>query len=401
MVHNQGSGQGVGKKKEGPLQPGEKWPVQVTFIPTDSGRRCVNFSVTASAGQLAQRESCVTVINPVPPTPAISVKLERRQNIVVGNPPVVLRGSVTNTGEVPLTDVRVTMTHDPQLQLLGATEQGLDQSRLGQYLIAWDIPTLAPDESRLLEAEMRPLSINPRSQVVMTARTKEGATSNDSYTVEIEQGRAPEVGPPPTTTPRTSPPSSSDRNPGGSGSSLPPVQPAPVIPAPIPNITDSAGGAGPSGAGPGRSTDRIPRTDTQPPRRDLPLPNAGTGTGLRTTLAALDNPGSVGRPIRYRLEVVNDSAVADSQVSLRFALPPGVSLKGVSQTTNPELSPPRNNGNIVELPDIRSMRPGERVYFEIELRSNQPQTFDLIVEAASQNSGGNIVRTQTRTTVLP
>ncbi len=407
MVHQGGNGSAVGKKKnDGPLQPGETWPVQVTFVPTDSGRQCVNFTAKSSAGQQAQRESCVTVINPVPPTPAVTVRLDRRQNVKIGPEPAVLRGRVENTGEVALTDLRVTMTHDPQLLLLGATEQDLDKSRLGQYLIAWNIPLLAPGESRLLEARVRGLQPNPRSQVIMTAKAAEGAGSTDSYTFEIEQGDAPVSGPPPGRQPSTSPgaspvappfspPSSSDnRTP-----ELPPTRPIPTIPpgaAPIPSPDNDAR---PLPTAPDRNlgggTPAIPGSP-----RATATPNPIRSNQLLLDLASQTNPVRVGDPIRYTLRVTNDRDVADSQVSMRFRLPPGTRLRRVTQTGRPEEGRWQVNQDVIELADIGSMNPGETIYYTLVMESNQPQTYNLLVEAASQQSN-RVISASTETTVVP
>ncbi|QDT11635.1 hypothetical protein [Planctomycetes bacterium K23_9] len=373
LVHEELGKAAVRKPKlDGPLQPGQTWPVAVVFVPTDSGRRCVNVIATGSGGQRAQSERCVTVINPVPATPALTAKLDRRPAIEVSETPTFIRGRVTNTGQVPLTNVRVTMTHDPQLQLLGATNEGLDRSRLGQYLVAWNLPRLEPGDSRLLEMKVRALDTNARSQVIMTTRTAEGAATEDSINFQIVPGLTPRFGP------------------GQGGTSgddlrapdLPPVTASPSIPdgpAPIPGPGTSGNlPAGPTG----------PSTNTQ------------RSNQLRLSLATRDNPVAVNQPIRYTLRVENDTDAIDSQVALRFELPPGVKMERVVQRRSPELGEYRNLAGIVELADIRTMRPGEIIDYELVLSSNQPQNFELVVEGASRLTR-NIARTSAQTTVVP
>ncbi|MGB7346104.1 MAG: hypothetical protein WBD20_17940 [Pirellulaceae bacterium] len=372
MVHEQMGKAAVTKPKtDGPLQPGDTWPVAVTFVPTDSGRRCINVTATASGGQHEQSEQCVTVINPVPPTPALTAKLERRNEIEVSDKPAMLRGRVTNTGEIPLTNVRVTMTHDPQLRLIRATNEGLDKSRLGQFLVAWNIPSLAPGESRLLEAEVQAVDTNQRSQVIMTARADEGALANDNMEFAIVPGLAPRFG-----------------NPDNSGRldapALPPATAAPSIPTGPPPIPDPSATGGNVPSGPATNLPTGPQRSNQ----------------LVLSLAARDNPALVNKPIRYTLRVTNDTDVTDSQVSLRFVLPPGVSLVRVVQRRSPELGEYRNNAGIIEMADIKSMRPGESIDYELELQSNQPQTFDLEIEGASRQTRG-IARASSQTTVIP
>ena len=222
MIHQETGNQSVKKPKDdGPLQPGEDWLVAVSFVPTESGRRCISVEATAEGGQRDQSQACVTVINPIPPTPAMTLSLSGPEQISVGETRL-FRSRVTNTGQIPLTNVRVTMSYDPQLVPVGATDEvPLDTSRTGQYLLAWNIASLEPGKAVLLEGTFEAKQTNPRSQIIMTARSDEGATANETFTFQI--------------VPDTRPPDS-----GGSvqpAVPLPPLLPTPSIPggpAPIP-----------------------------------------------------------------------------------------------------------------------------------------------------------------------
>ena len=393
MVHQVRGGQRVTKPKEdGPLQPGDTWKVAVVFIPTDAGLRCVEFSATASGGQQAQKRSCVTVINPVPPTPALTANLAGPTKLKVGDVQL-FRGRITNTGEVPLTDLRTTMSFDPQMELLRRTEKGIDSAQVDPFLIAWNHPTLAPGESQVLEAEFRALDSNPRSQIIMTTRSSQGAAGNDSFIFDIEPGIPPRTGPPGGANAGggIAPEPDNRVNPGGT------LQPTPTIPggiAPIPDPSrggNAAPGVNPNAVGPGAGG------VTPGPRP--PVPNTPTGR-LALSLAGQDNPVRVGEPIRYTLRVVNDSTVTNNETSLRFALPAGVDLERVSQRRSPELNEYNVNAGVVYLRDIRSMRPGESIDYELVLSSNQPQTFDLVVEGASQLTP-QVQSVTASTTVIP
>ncbi|GAF84591.1 unnamed protein product, partial [marine sediment metagenome] len=105
---------------------------------------------------------------------------------------------------------------------------------------------------------------------------------------------------------------------------------------------------------------------------------------LQARLLGRDNPARMNAPIRYSLQIVNDSRERDGQVSIQFQLPPGVSLDRVNPLTNPELSEYRVDAGVVSLAYIRSMDPGESVEYELVLISNQPQTFELTVRLRSQ-----------------
>ncbi len=349
-------------KTDGPLQPGDAWLVSAEFVPTESGRRCINVEATAEGGQRAAAQSCVTVINPIPPTPALTTTITGRQSVQVGDT-ILIRSRLLNTGQVTLTNIRATMSYDPQLSPRGATVEGLDDSRISQYLLVWTVPTLEPGKAVILEAQFQATEMNPRSQVIVTARSDEGATSDETFNFEIL---------PSAQTPGTEVPGDERVPP------LPPVQPAPSIPggpAPIP-APDEGLQPAPGPAQPLRSEQ------------------------LQVSLNIIDNPVRVNEPIRYTLVVVNDASVADGQVRIQFRLPDGVSINRVTQRRSPELREFRNLAGVIRLADIRTMRPGERIDYELVMISNQPQTFDLSVEVFSQRTPDGVVATS-QTIVLP
>jgi hypothetical protein len=240
---------------------------------------------------------------------------------------------------------------------------------------------LEPGDSREFEAEVRAVDSNPRSQVIMTARTAENAEANDSYTFEIARPLNSGFG--------QGANGSAGGNIGGSGlvpPSLPPETAPPTIPggaAPIPDPNAGAGGQVPVG----------------PPANGLPTTPRRTNQ-LQLSLVPRDNPVQINQPIRYTLRVQNDTDVVDGPVSLRFELPPGVKMERIVQRRSPELGQFQVNAGIVEMADIRTMRPGETIDYELVLSSNQPQTFTLMVEGATRQTR-NIARTTAETTVIP
>jgi hypothetical protein len=274
---------------------------------------------------------------------------------------LLIRARLVNTGQVTLTNTRVGMSYDPRLIPRGATAEGLDNSRISQYLLAWTIPMLEPGQTAVLEAQFQTTQANPQTQVIVTSRSNEGALSEESFNFEVLPGAQAPVEP--------------ERIP-----QLPPVQPPPMIPggpAPIP---------APS---PGAAVQPAPIAPVQP------LPSER----LQLSLAAQSNRVRVNDAIRFTLRVVNDSGSPDGQVSIRFRLPNGVSVSRINQRRSPELGEFRNLAGVIYLADIRTMRPGESVDYELVLISNQPQTFDLEVEAVSQRTPGG-VKTASQITVI-
>jgi len=349
-------------KADGPLQPGQTWETSVNYTPTRAGRRCVRFEALAEGGQRALTESCVTVINPVPPPPALTVRLDGKDRVQVGDR-VLLRAYVTNSGQVPLRNTEVMLTYDPQLQLLQATE-GAEPPRMGQLTVRWPIENLAVDETRTLEAQFEALATSTQSQARLSATSRDGTTAQTDLAFAIV------AGPPPVAPPSAPPPS------------LPPALPPPAIPG-----------------GPGLTP---PQNPNQPVAPALP-PSAGindsTSGQVKVEIFGRDNPVQVGEPIRYTLRVTNDSNQNDGEVSVKFNLPTGVRIESIAQRRSPVGGQYEIKAGEVYLADIRSMRPGETVEYDLVLVSNQPQQIDLMVESVSRVGRGGSDRVTTE--VIP
>ncbi len=353
MTHAQTGSRVVGvNKTDGPLQPGQTWTTAATFVPLESGRRCINVEATSDGGQRASGESCATVINKIVPTPAVTADITGPSLMETGDTRL-FKYRINNSGQVPLRSVRIVATFDSQLGLVRATE-GADNSRIGQYQIVWNVPEMppAPDAKStvLLEAEFEARQLNPRSKMVLTVSSAEGARAEDDFDFQINQG--PVAAPPVPL-----------------GATLPPASPTPTIPdspAPIP--------ASPPAVPPAADSVNSGANAVSP----------AIGNSLSLTLLDRDDPVRVGQPIRYSLSVRNNSSQPDSNVGLRFRLPAGVDVTRVAQRIAPRLPGFTREGDVVYLDEIRNLRPGETVDFDIVIVSNQPQSIEFTVESKSQ-----------------
>ncbi len=367
MTHTQTGSRVIGQEKsDGSLQPGQTWSSATTFVPLESGRRCISVEAFADGGQRADGDACVTVINRVVSVPAITATITGPDQIETGASRI-FRYRVVNTGQVPLRNVQITATFDAGLELVQATE-GSDTSRIGQYQIGWVIPNMpvgpAPQSTVLLEGQFTARQVNPRASMILTIDSAEGARATDSFVFEIVPG-APAATPPP------------------AGRTLPPADETPTIPdSPEPRPAD------PPAAQPTSPSDAA---------ADGPAPDGDT---LTLTLLDRDDPVRVGQPIRYSLSVRNNSDRVDSAVGLRFELPDGVELSRIVQRLAPESNQFRREDKMIYLEDIRDLRPGESVDYDIELVSNQPQMIDLKVEAVSRLTPRGAFTTQS-TRVIP
>lgn len=343
-------------RQDGPLQPGQTWGAQVTFIPEDAGQRCVAFEVTADGGQRATDNSCVIVQNPVPRTPTLEAELVSPATRVAVGQTTFAQARVSNTGQAEARNVTVTMVYDPQLQLVEATE-GADPTRVGQNIVTWTVPTIQPGQEVKLEGVFNVVARNPQARIAITAEGEQTPSISRDIFLELFDGSPP-------ATPAAPP-------------ALPPQQPTPQIPG-------------------GRAPLQGP-----PPQALPPAPTGPQRSGrLQTQLNLRDNPVRVNDPIRYSLIIANDSNVTDEQVEVQFDLPRGVDVDRITPTTNPELGGLfQRNAGVISLPYIRTMDPGETVEYELVLRSNQPQTFDLNVRVRSQQLPGGVLATATTTVI--
>ncbi|TWU51093.1 COG1361 family protein [Rubripirellula reticaptiva] len=363
IIHESG-GVMVRDNKDGPLQPGETWRKKVVFTPTQSGRRCVRVEAFADGGQRAAQEACALVINPIPLTPNLTATIDGKSQVATGDP-TLIRAQIVNEGRGEARNVTFNMVFDPQLQLIAATE-GANERAIGQRIITWNVPSIAPGQQVLLEGQFTTISPSPRSRVSISAESAEGARANDEFVFEI-------IGPGQTVQPPRGP-------------SLPPVGTSPEIP----------GGAAPE---PLRGNPDLRRTDPLPSQPGPSPETARTGR-LVTSVFGRDNPVRVNAPIRYSIRVTNDSNQRDGQVGIQFALPNGVRMERLVPQTSPELSDYRFDSGVVSLPYIPNLEPGQSEDFELVLSSNQPQTFDLNVAVRSLNTPNGFVTTET-TTVTP
>ena len=193
MQHKDGGRiKGKARGENLPLQPGETWTEVVAFIPLQAGQRCIKVQAATDGGQQTELNSCVTVINPVPPTQSMSATLTQRQGLrraVIGDSPVLLTAEIVNTGEVAQRNVQVTMTTEPNLRLAEATEEG--QTEGNDNLATWVVPEIAPGSRVILEGLFTAVAPTPQARIAVTARSAEGTTANTDFLMEVVTATLP------------------------------------------------------------------------------------------------------------------------------------------------------------------------------------------------------------------
>jgi uncharacterized repeat protein (TIGR01451 family) len=134
------------QKSIGRLEPGRTEQFAVGFFVRRAGQICHILEVTSPGGQYAQQQVCLTAAEAaVAPQPRIEVVKTGPQEAYTGQN-VQFSTRVTNTGNVPLTNVRITDVYDPELEPKEST-QGWDSAALAAGQLVWIIPRLSPGEA--------------------------------------------------------------------------------------------------------------------------------------------------------------------------------------------------------------------------------------------------------------
>jgi uncharacterized repeat protein (TIGR01451 family) len=343
------------------LESGETWQVQVTYNVFQPGQRCLRVTARADAQAPESADACVLAVNAAPVTPAIITDIAGLSRVSVGDTPL-FRYFVQNTGRIPLTEVRLTITFPSQLDYVTST-QGNDKSALGLYQVKWVIPSLQPGERVFVESLFNVIGPAGPSQTFSSVSTAEGATAENDFRFEIDGRIAPPVSAPQQPAPIT------------------PSGPPPTIPAPQnqplpfnPNASNSAG----------------------QPQPTIPTERAG----LKLRVFDDDDPVTVGQDIRYRIQLTNTGSVTDSQVQITFALAQDVSVVNITQTRFPEDQLDRTSAGVYYLKEIPDLQAGETIEYVLVLKSASPQLAGVRVQAYSlRNPDG--VQWDEQTRVLP
>lgn len=188
----------------GDLDPGESRRIGVSFQAVAEGRQCQKVEIVGSGGVLASAESCLTVASPQtlptpsqpsgeaplqpPAQPAETPAGRPSVGVRVGGPPSgnvgqVARFSttVTNTGPVPLTRLRIVSDLDAGLQPAQATE---GYQLVGDDLV-WTIERLESGKAILFEVVCRCQKPGPELCNRVRVTTQQGARAEGKACLEV------------------------------------------------------------------------------------------------------------------------------------------------------------------------------------------------------------------------
>lgn len=194
------------RKDLGDLAPGQTKLFAVTFIVQRAGRICHTLEVAAPDGQRAQAQVCLTASEPeVQPEPRLEVtKKAPRQSQVGQN--IRISTLVTNTGNVPLTDLRIVDTWDPALEPKEATD-GWDLEALKNGELRWTSEQLAPGQTMQFDVLYlcRQAAEAATSRAIVTTAEDVSETAQTSLRILPQPKSPPSVEPPAKTPPAEAP----------------------------------------------------------------------------------------------------------------------------------------------------------------------------------------------------
>jgi uncharacterized repeat protein (TIGR01451 family) len=158
----------------GTLQPQETKSANLTLVPRGAGR--LPTRVIATANNLSDSADHVLTVQEA----QMGLKIEGKERCYVGkNVEWTIR--VKNPADAPLPNVLVRDRLPPELQFVGASQQGQIQD--GE--VVWNLGTLQAREERVLQLTTKCLNITKQAVMSVNAASESGVRSEDRAALEI------------------------------------------------------------------------------------------------------------------------------------------------------------------------------------------------------------------------
>lgn len=337
----------------GPMQEalafGESKTLDLTFRLREEGTHCFRVDIQAEGGHTASLRRCITSTNVN--QPALTMEMAAQSNATIDQP-LRVTARVTNTGNVPLTNVIVRTEASPSLEPVNA----LPQAFADNGLVSMQVDRLEPGSFQNFTVEYRTLSIDGNGFARFQVQSDQGIQDLKEVPIRIV-GRDGSINSPP--------PAAGNQGPIG-------------IPG---NPSDPSGGLIPG---------RDPNLGGNPnPVNPNPVnPNTGVNPNVLGQLSVqMKTVSPVVRreePFDTEILVTNQRQNPDQNIRVQLQTPPGVVLMGLVDSPYQALSSPDQLQH--EFPTIVEIRSGETITFRARMRATQLGTPRVEVSAVSAAS---------------
>ena len=334
------------KSNIGSLEPGQERTIPIVFDVVSAGRHCYNLSVTADGGHTARANECVEA----EPTSTNSVQLQLEgQRRVDRNDNVLIRGSVTNNGNIPLTSVTLTNRFSSSLEPSRVTQEYPHRwlGPAGDELI-FDLGRLDPGQSKVVEIFYQALQEDGNAFSEMTISSPDVSPITQKYDLRIE------------------------------------------IPGTV--------GPGDDGGESGQSDPSDSSSQPREPEGTIGIPDDNQSQQLNSqrdltiTAEFRDNQIAIGTQARVDFVIRNQSTIADTNVSMTLLVPSGLVLADIVDDLGNQYGVEERSADFTEfiLTPRREMRPGDEIKLTAIVGGNRVGQAFIELQATSDNSAGTI-----------
>lgn len=343
----------------GALDPGESTSVYLNFRVSKAGRLCHTVEIRGDGGVREAARRCVNAVAaaqpavpaddmPSEPEAAVDVKKQVDATTRRVGQRAEFQITVTNTGAVPVTRVRITDTYERALHPTDATE-GFDPPRPGDEKLLWRLARLEPGKTHTLRVQCECVAATGRAcnHVVVTCDQHPPVAAETCLRI-LPAERAAE------------PPADTSRSEPATG------QPEPPFEQPRPS-------------GPDLPAEPPPTDDT--PREQPDTDNGPELTSnLGVTIADLGDPVYVGSQAKYQILIKNLGKGAARDVELNVRFPSDLTPAESEFRTSLDYRLAEGELRFAKIPEVL---PGETVALLIVFHTHQVARADVVANVQS------------------